>query len=624
MLTLDDAPSADRSSDPISQLRKAFPTEDLTERARLTHGNDPSPFAGEPVFDSIFHEIYRILHRRHTHNIVLVGDRGIGKSTLVAELARRAVLGDAPFLADRRFFWIDAKFTLPSEGSGRLATVVEFAKELPNAILCIDGLASLLCEPFLTENKRILASALYRQNAQIIATMESRKFEELIAGDSEMLEFFSSVPVQEPEPPLATRLLHRFSRGLAESFRLNVSDEAVRRAVDLSNEYILNERLPGKALRVLHRACENVDFRRSQLGESKDTVDEDEVLQVVSETTGVPAETLQGVGDAVDYESHLGRLVFGQEHAIRDVANELKLIKAGLTDANRPAFVVMFIGQTGTGKTELAKALAQFYSHSKRLRIYTLGNFIEQHSVSGIIGVPPGYVGHELGGRLINDLNADPYGVFLFDEVDKAHPDVLQPFLNLFDEGWICDQRGVRAFANRAIFVLTTNVGQKMLADLAAKETSQDEITRRFREMLPQIRHTKSNRPVFTPEFLARVNRVIVFNPLDAKAMEKIADRIVQEMKTDWQQGRQRQLNVDASIVEEIARDAHELDKASKGREGGRIVRKLVAERISLSIQRAIGEDPSAYVGCRIVDVERSENTEDDRNSNGISVTFRT
>src|ERR1700736_5605715 len=169
-----------------------------------------------------------------------------------------------------------------------------------------------------------------------------------------------------------------------------------------------------------------------------------------------------------------------------------------MTDPSKPASVLLFLGQTGTGKTELAKALARFYSTSKRLKSYTLGNCVEPHSVATIIGVPPGYVGNDQGGRLVNELNADPYSVFLLDEADKAHPDVLQPFLNLFDEGWIYDQRGVKAFGDRAMFILTTNVGQRQISELCAQGKPIDEITWIMKESLSQIRHSKSNRPVFT------------------------------------------------------------------------------------------------------------------------------
>src|SRR5262249_31542853 len=155
------------------------------------------------------------------------------------------------------------------------------------------------------------------------------------------------------------------------------------------------------------------------------------------------------------------------------------------------ASVMLFLGQTGTGKTETAKALARFYSTTGRLKTYTLGNCVEPHSVATIIGVPPGYVGHDQGGRLVNDLNAAPYCVLLLAEADRARPDVLQPFLNLFDEGWVADHRGVRAYADRAIFILTTNVGQRMMAEMAEQGKSAEEIRERMKEVLAQIRHSK-------------------------------------------------------------------------------------------------------------------------------------
>ncbi len=270
-------------------------------------------------------------------------------------------------------------------------------------------------------------------------------------------------------------------------------------------------------------------------------------------------------------------------------------IKAGMVDNGKPASVMLFIGQTGTGKTEMAKALAKLYSSSKRLKTFTLGNFSEPHSVSGIIGVPPGYVGHELGGRLVNELNADPYGVFLLDEADKAHPDVMQPFLNLFDEGWINDQKGNRAYANRAIFILTTNVGQRQLADMCRSGKSIEEITSTMKETLSRIRHSKSNRPVFTAEFLARVKRVVVFRTLGEDAMIAIARRMVSDMNSEWRAKRQKSLVIPETLIASIGRRAFEIDDKAQGREGGRIVRRLLADTVEAPIQAAISAAAEDY-----------------------------
>jgi ATP-dependent Clp protease ATP-binding subunit ClpC len=266
-----------------------------------------------------------------------------------------------------------------------------------------------------------------------------------------------------------------------------------------------------------------------------------------------------------------------------------------MVDRTKPASVMMFIGQTGTGKTEMAKALARLYSSTRRLKTFTLGNYSEPHSVSGLIGVPAGYVGHEQGGRLVNELNADPYGVFLLDEADKAHPDVMQPFLNLFDEGWICDQRGVKAYANRAIFILTTNVGQRQIADMCKAGQGDAEIVFSIKESLARIRHPKCNRPVFTPEFLSRMKRIVVFRSLSEEAMLRIAARMAKNMQEEWLIQRHKSLVIADNLIDWIGRKSFAMNEKSNGREGGRIVRKCFTELVDSSLQTALAADPRGY-----------------------------
>ena len=238
----------------------------------------------------------------------------------------------------------------------------------------------------------------------MIGLLTPRDFEEFISDDPDFSEFFARIDVEEPDTDVALKILQHFARGLEQKYSIAIECEAVRQAVVLSANYILHDHLPAKALKVLHSICEDIDYERIQLNQHRERITADDVVGVVSSLSGVPEETLRGIAERSDYEQSLREVIFGQDHAIREVATELGLIKAGMTDQNKPASVMLFLGQTGTGKTEMAKALARFYSASKRLKTYTLGNCVEPHSVATIIGVPPGYVGTDQGGRLINEL----------------------------------------------------------------------------------------------------------------------------------------------------------------------------------------------------------------------------
>jgi ATP-dependent Clp protease ATP-binding subunit ClpA len=579
-------------------------SEDLTERAR---GADPLreyPFDHEPQYDGLFDALARVLHRRQNHHLLLSGERGVGKSTVVAELARRAATGAIPFLARSRFVSVDCRYVPPDESRQRLAAILSHVAGRADLVVYLDGFAALLQGERSTSNKPVLLAALARARCRIVGSVTPRECDALVADDPDFGEFFTRIDVEEPDADTALRLLRHFAQGLADRFRVGIDDEAVRQAATLSADYILNDQLPAKALHLLHRACEEVDYERGQLGQKRDRVTADDMVRLVAEVSGVPEETLRGVAGRSDYEQSLREVIFGQDSAVREVATELGLIKAGMCDPTKPAAVMLFLGQTGTGKTELAKALARFYSTSKRLKTYTLGNCVEAHSVSTIIGVPPGYVGHDQGGRLVNDLVADPYCVFLLDEADKAHPDVLQPFLNLFDEGWVCDQRGARAYGNKSIFILTSNVGQRMIADLVTQRKSSEEIAERMKEALSQIRHSKSDRPVFTPEFLARIKRLIVFSPLDRTAMESISRKLSSELAQAWAVKRGKTLEIPDSLSAYIADQGHRMNERSGGKEGGRIIRKLQSEWVEAKLQREVSLRPQEYKQAQAVVLE--------------------
>jgi len=569
--------------------------EDLTCYAKSSERLGRYPFDGAHCYEQLFDTIGRVFFRHQTRHVLLVGERGVGKSIVLAEFARRAAFGIYPFLVNKHIVTVDCRHVAPDESRPKLAAILAYVANRQDLIICFDGFPQILRGERLASNKATLLYGLCRAHCRVVGMLTPRDYEEFIADDPDYAEFFVRIDVPEPEVDVAIRLLDHFAGGLGQRFGIAIDSEAVRQAILLSSNFILNDQLPAKAMKVLVRACENKEYERVQLGRAHERVTPDDVLAIVAELTGVPEETLRGVAGQVDYEQSLHKFICGQDHAVKEVAKEIGLIKAGMTDPNKPASVLLFLGQTGTGKTEMAKVLARLYSTTRRLKTYTLGNCVEPHSVSTIIGVPPGYVGHDQGGRLINDLNSDPYCVFLLDEVDKAHPDVLQPFLNLFDEGWVSDQRGVRALANRSIFVLTTNVGQRLIAQMTQEGKPSEEIASRMKEALSQIRHTKSDRPVFTPEFLARIKRVIVFNPLDHTAMVGISERQLEELRETWLSKRSKSLKFQPQIVRLVADEAHKLNSNSSGKEGGRIVRKLISDWIESRLQREVSQNPDKY-----------------------------
>jgi ATP-dependent Clp protease ATP-binding subunit ClpA len=570
---------------PVSIL----PSEDLTYRARA-EGIMPALH-----LDQYIDPIERALYRRSHNHLLITGLRGVGKTTLVWEIARRAAAGQIPFLKRKRFLWINCADVGTHESKDKLTSVLSHVGGRTDLILCLDGIGTILRGESGANHKVVLRAALKEARVQVVGILNDWDFDDLLSADHELLEFFTRVKVVEPRMKEAGEIVAQAAAALQKDYKATIGPRAVDRAVTLSANFILSERLPIKAIKILRRVCEDLDYARTQKGSNDSEVSASAVVRVVSEISGVPEGTLLGTGERGDYVQDLSQKVIGQQAAVEAVAMELNLIKAGLTDPGKPASVMFFAGLTGVGKTELAKALAEFYSTSKKLQVYTMGNYTEAHSGSGIIGVPPGYVGHEQGGRLINDLNSDPYCVFLLDEAEKAHPDIYKPFLNLFDEGWVTDTRGVKAFADRAIFILTSNAGQETISDMASRKESQEKIVEEVRKELLKVRHERSNQPVFTPEFLARVKRVLIFRPLDEDAMEGICRKLVAANERAWEQKREKTIVVPTELIKYIAKKSHDEDRKSGFKEGGRVVRKMLSELVDSSIQREAGKSQKGY-----------------------------
>ena len=602
-----------REARPFLIPSNVAPSEDLTflaEAGRI-----------EPSVEQnlLIDRIKRGLHKRMNCHVLITGERGVGKTQLVRELARRISLGEIPFLKRKKIVWVNCDGIPPDQSRARFHDIVSAVKGRNDVVLCLDHFEGIVRFTGSNEshNRELIRVALRNGEIHLIAIIEGRYYTEMLSSDHSFLELFTRVEVPEVGVDQTRGIIKKtHTARLEQLYGVRISEEAITRAVRASWEFIMSERQPVKSIKVLREACERVCFEKETNRKRDPDVTDSDVVWAVHERTGIARETIAGTGSRDNFVDRLTESVRGQEQAVKSVADQLQKIKAGATRPGKPAAVFLFAGLTGTGKTELAKAIAQIYSASRRLSVYPMSNFQEAHSISGILGVPPGYVGHESGGRLINDLNADAYGVVLFDEADKAHPDIWQSMLPLFDEAWIEDRRNVKAFGNNAIFILTSNAGQDIIREYYYKrkkhpelemdlETLKDEVAKKLVEV--KNRHGQN---VFTPEFLARFTDIIIFNPLDKQAMEGIAELQVSQLVKEWQEKRGKTIIVDPTIPSLIAARSHEENERHKGTKGGRIVAQHVSSMVELKLINCMIHKEDEFRAAKQVRVELNDTGE--------------
>ena len=591
------------------------------------------------------------LFRRKSPHVLIVGEEGIGKTTWMRELARQSVAGNISFLEEKMFLHVDCRYLLPEESAVVFQDLISSVVSYENVILCVNGLGSLLRGPKGTDQSDLLRTVLLRTNLQLIGELDPHSYQQYIGSRPEIRDCFTVIRTEAPDENIVEKILQFRAEEFQQRDEIAISEEVLQANQQLTSYYIFGAESPAVELKVLERACEKLRFRSFQQnkserknGSSSETHQNDEqkslteqdVKSVLAEMSGLPEEILSGAEVTQDFAELLGHRIFGQEEAVQAVANELSLIKAGLVEPGRPASVMLFSGLTGVGKTELARQIASLYSASGSLNVYSMGNFTEPHSVSGIIGVPPGYVGHEQGGRLVNELNADPCSVFLLDEAEKAHPNIWKPFLTLFDEGWIIDQLGRRAYADRAIFILTTNAGDRAISQMFSSGTSQEEITARVRQTLSRVRHERSSQPVFPAPFLARLHRILVFRPLSEEAMSRITSALLEKLQHRWQIRCDKRIEISEELRTALAKMASLRNHSAGGSEGGRILHRLIRDHIETVLQSHATSESETFQKSNIITLdvkeplvlEGSEETSSSGNTSTIkfpevTVTFR-
>ncbi len=509
---------------------------DLTKQATM---KQLTPLIGR---DREIRQLMQTLMLKDRNNPVLIGDSGVGKTTIVGGLAQRIVDGKVPpELRGKRLIELSASSLVAGtkyrgEFEERLLKVLEEAEGSGNIILFIDEMHLLIGTGRAADGSidaaGILKPALAGGRLRCIGATTPQEYR-LIEKDAAMERRLRPIMIEEPTSEEALSILTGMRELYEEHHHVSISTEALNASVHLSVQYLPNLRLPDKACSVLDEACSQARVfsmeeaeAESANGDEEDEEDYDAyeempvitasmIAEVISARTGIPvrAPGREERDRLLNLETRLKARVIGQDEAIGRVTQAIQVARAGLKPRNRPAGVFLFLGPTGVGKTELARALAaEVFGSDEHLIRVDMSEYMEKHAVSRMIGAPPGYIGHDQEGQLTGKLRRRPHCVVLLDELEKAHPEVFDLFLQVFDAGRLTDAQGHTVDAQHAIWIMTSNVGTDMLgrsmpSGFRASQKGTAEEMQRDR-LLERLRQT------FRPEFLNRVDEVVIFHPL--------------------------------------------------------------------------------------------------------------
>ena len=629
----------------------------LTERAR------------EGKLDRIIgrdKELYRtiqILSRRTKNNPCLIGEPGVGKTAIAEGLAIKIAEGSAPArLLDKEIYLLDltglvAGTQFRGQFESRVKGLVDEIKEAGNIILFIDEIHNLVGAGDSAEGSmnaaNILKPALSRGEIQVIGATTFKEYRKYIEKDAALERRFQPVTVEEPSVAETEKVLMGVKSYYEGFHGVKIPDEIIKKAVLLSERYVTDRYLPDKAIDLLDEACacaslankavdelynankklaeyndqleelesdvEHPDYEKQAMVRveiekykniaaglyepaSDCTVTDADIAKVIELWTGIPASKVQesDLKKLAGLESALNKRIIGQEEATRLVAAAVKRSRIHTNNLHRPASFI-FVGPTGVGKTELVKVLSeQLFDTPETLIRLDMSEFMEKHSVSRIIGAPPGYVGYDEAGQLTEKVRRKPYSVVLFDEIEKAHPDVLNVLLQILDDGRITDAQGRTVNFENTIIVMTSNAGSDRSENLLGFGKTQADASKE--------KALKALEGFLRPEFIARVDEIVVFSPLTPESLAKIAELMLTELKDSLSE-RLIDFKFDNSVCTYLA------EKCGNGKRGARELRNTIRREIENKLVDIIvdnGEGSIKALNCTAapdikIDVEYSK-----------------
>lgn len=472
-----------------------------------------------PVYprDELLRNLMNLLSMTRSRHVILTGEPGVGKESLVLALAKLIAEGKGPnslkaVVQMNEHALLDDAYSALQAGLRMARGGILF---IPDIIRFFGGPRRYPDFPDKAGNE--LQKALLGNDVAIIGTATEKDYSNYLSKNNALVEYTQRFPVPPASVPETVEILHALRPGFQTDYDLTITVQSLEEAARLAGRYYTAEPLPGAAVHLLHRACAmfrvNLESEEGQLVKRDGQLDVDDVMKAASLLTGIPISNM-GADERERYlhmAEHLHRRIIGQEEAVQALSQAVKMARVGLKEPKRPIGSFLFLGPTGVGKSELAKALAEFmFGTENALIVLDMSEYMDASSVNRLIGSPPGYVGHEAGGQLTDNVKKRPYSVVLFDEVEKANVKVFDTLLQVLDEGRLTSGQGETVSFSECVILMTSNIGSFHLANPeldagTARQMAEDEVKTHFR-----------------PEFLNRLDSIIFFHPLNNDHLRQI------------------------------------------------------------------------------------------------------
>ncbi len=620
-----------------------FLAEYARDLTAMAHSQQFDPLIGR---EKEVERIIQILSRRTKNNPILLGEPGVGKTAIVEGLAQRIVDGNVPlFIANKRILSLDLSLIVAGtkyrgQFEERLKGIIKELKENPDIIIFIDEIHSLIgagsAEGSL-DAANILKPALSRGEISCIGATTIREYRRYIEKDRSLLRRFQAITVNPPSEEETLQILEGVKERYESFHKVKYSDTAIRSAVYQSNRYITDRFFPDKAIDILDEAGAKVKLRRvadtqnlrrleaevrsivkemkkaisdkdfekavflrereielkeeierikqerESIGEEMMEVTKKDVEEIISSWTDIPVTSIEAdeAAKLINMEEILMRRIVGQDKAIKAISRAIRRSRLGVASPNRPMGSFIFLGSSGVGKTEVARRLAEFlFGSQKHLIRFDMSEYMEKHAVSKLIGSPPGYVGHEEGGQLTERVRRNPYSVVLLDEIEKAHPDIANILLQILEDGVLTDSLGNAVDFRNTLIIMTSNLGTRHLATKGhlgfREQTTEGEL-----KNAEQHIHTELKRE-FSPEFINRIDDIIIFNPLSETELRRICLLLIDDVNLALV-NKNVKIAVDDSVITWLLKKAGEETNS-----GARPLRR--------AIQRYIEDELSEYM----------------------------